>query len=397
MTSTLRTYLSIAALVALPVLDGCSNSSSTSTSNLRLVNATTDYPSGLDLYSSTTAVSTGVASFAAGTYGGADSGTQTLTLRPAGSGTAASTGSYALAGGTSYSVVAYIDAGSQLKGALLADSETAPSAGAAKFRIFNTISYTPTGSTTTNDLLDAYVTTTACSALAASSIAATASNVKALGAYAEVTAAAAGTAYNVCITGSGDRNDLRLALSGVTLKDQQITTLVLTTTPGGVLVNGVQVDQAGSVTSRANSTARLRVVAGAAARGTVSVSVNGQAIASQLASPVIGAYALVPAGTIAPTVQINGTAVTAASQTAAPGSDWTLLVAGTQSAPRLAYIADNNRPSTASASPVKLRLVNGINGLNNGITLLDNFLPVATNVTFGAPRRRPPWRRPPAR
>lgn len=384
--------LSLAALAALPLLHGCGNSSSTSSSGVRLVNATADYPT-LDLYLGTTAVSTGATSTppAAGSYGNVDSGTQTLSLRPAGSATTVASGAYSISGDTRYTVVAYIDPSSQLKGALLTDTEAAPTSGTAKFRIFNTISYTPSGSTTASDLLDAYVTTLPCSSLATSATSATSAGVKALGAYTEVTAPAAGTSYRVCVTGAGDRSDLRLDLPAVTLKDQQITTLVLTATPGGVLVNGVQVDQQGDVTARANASARVRVVADAASRGTVSATVNSVVLATNLASPVIGSYVLVPAGTLASSVQVNGTTVSATgaggtgSPTAAPGADLTLLVTGSPAASTAAatFIADNNRPSTSSASPVKLRVVNGVNGLAGGVTLLDNFAAVASNVAFG--------------
>lgn len=386
--------LSLAALAALPLLHGCGNSSSTSSAGVRLVNATTDYPT-LDLYLATTAVSTGAASNAAGSYGSVDAGTQTLTLRPGGTATTVATGAYSIAGDTRQTVVAYIDPSSQLKGALLTDAEAAPTAGTAKFRIFNTISYTPSGSTTASDLLDAYVTTLSCSALAASTVSATSAGVRALGAYTEVTAASAGTSYHVCVTGAGDRNDLRLDLPALTLKDQQITTLVLTATPGGVLVNGVQVDQQGDVTARTNPSARVRVVADAANRGTVSATVGGVTLATNAASPVIGSYVLVPAGTLASSVQVNGTAVSATgtggtgTPAAAPGADLTLLVTGSPATSTTAataaatFIADNNRPSTATSTPVKLRVVNGVNGLAGGVTLLDNFAAVASNVPFG--------------
>ena len=113
------------------------------------------------------------------------------------------------------------------------------------------------------------------------------------------------------MTGAGDRGDLRLDLPSLTLKDQQITTLVLTATPGGVLVNGVQVDQQDAVTARTNPSARVRVVADAANRATVSATVNGTTLASGLASPVVGSYALVPAGALTASVQIGGVDVPA--------------------------------------------------------------------------------------
>ena len=204
MTSTLR-KLSLLALVALPLLHGCGSSSSNSSSTVRLVNATSAYPA-LDLYWSTNAVSTGVASYKAGSYGNVDSGTQSLSLRPAGTTTAAATASYSVSGGTRYTLVSYIAPAGGLTGALLTDSEAAPTANTAKFRIFNTLSYVPAGSTTANDLLDVYLTDpkTPCTALAAN-VSPTAPRVRALGGYAEIAAPAAGATYRVCATGADDR------------------------------------------------------------------------------------------------------------------------------------------------------------------------------------------------
>ena len=224
-----------------------------------------------------------------------------------------------------------------------------------------------------------------CTALP-STLSPTSGNVRTLGSYVEVGATAAGTAYHVCVTGVGDRSDLRLDLPAVKLKDQQITTLVLTATPGGVLVNGVQIDQGGTVAPYPNSSARVRLVADAANQGTVTASVGGRSLANAIASPVVGGYALVPAGTPTASVEINRTALPAVSLTAAPGADLTLLVAGTAADPKIRLITDNNRPSTAPDKPVKLRVVNGVNGLNGlagGVTLLDNLFPYATSVPFG--------------
>ena len=90
------------------------------------------------------------------------------------------------------------------------------------------------------------------------------------------------------VTGSGDKTDLRLDLPAVTLADQQITTLVLTATPGGVLVHGLSIDQQGGVTARRNPSARVRLVAGANANGSVAATANGVTLSSALQSPAIG-------------------------------------------------------------------------------------------------------------
>mgnify|MGYP006921771355 CR=1 FL=1 len=64
-------------------------------------------------------------------------------------------------------------------------------------------------------------------------------------------------------------------IDGISLADQRITTLVLTTTPGGVLVNSLFVDQKNTVAAVANPSARIRLVAGAAANGVAAATING--------------------------------------------------------------------------------------------------------------------------
>jgi hypothetical protein len=110
----------------------------------------------------------------------------------------------------------------------------------------------------------------------------------------------------------------------------------------------------------------------------VDVTVNGTAIAAGLASPNVGPYILVPAGPV--TVTVNGPGVTPVSPlTAAPGADVTVLLTG--AAPTATLLADDNTPSSSTARPVKIRLVNGLNGTTSTATLtLNNVL-----VGSGAP------------
>ena len=385
MNSTLH-KLSLAALVALPLLHACggSTSNSTGSGSVRLVNATSEYAS-LDLIGpSGNGVSTGVVPFIPGSYGGVDAGTPTLSFKDTNTGvTVAPPVSYAIGKDTSYSVVAYVSPEGVLTGALLGESEAAPTtAGRAKLRIYNTI-YNRTVPNDT-DKLDAYVATTNCADPAAIKVA---GGTPPLSSFVEIPATATGTTYHVCITGTGtsDRSDLRLDVPALTLKDQQITTLVLTPTPGGVLINGVQVNQQGAVTAQKNLSARVRLVADAAGGGNVSVDVGGTPF-TPLPSPKDSVYVLVPASTsgVLASARINGGPAATASVTPAPGTDLTLLVTGTTAAPVITPIADNNRPSTNAAAPVKVRVVNGINGLpaGSGIDLSVNNLLAASNVLF---------------
>jgi hypothetical protein len=108
----------------------------------------------------------------------------------------------------------------------------------------------------------------------------------------------------------------------------------------------------------------------------VDVAVNATPIAAGLAAPSVGPYMLVPAGPIA--VNVNGAAVTpVAPLTAAPGADVTVLLTG--STPTVTLVPDDNTPSASTAKPVKLRLVNGLNGTTVSATLtLNNVLVTST-------------------
>ncbi|HEX7435738.1 MAG TPA: DUF4397 domain-containing protein, partial [Caldimonas sp.] len=147
------------------------------------------------------------------------------------------------------------------------------------------------------------------------------------------------------------------------------------------LLHGLVLDQQGAATTAANGLARVRVAASVVPAGPVDVSVNGTAVAAGLTSPAVGPYQLVAAGPL--TVQVNGTTVTpAAPLSAGAGADVTLLVTGTGST--VTQINDDTSLSSNAARPVKLRLVNALNGAVGTATLtVDNAL-VGSGAAFGA-------------
>ncbi len=231
----------LAALsVALPLLHGCGGGSNSDKAGfVRLVNATTDY-GALDLYSSTSGISTSVASFAVGAYVELEEGSYTFNLKSAGTNTTSSTSTRSVSKDVHNTLLAYVSGGT-LATAFLTDTEAAPSSGAAKLRVFNTAA-AEAGS------VDVYVVASACTSLANAS--ATASSVSTWSVYNEITAASSGTAYHVCITAAGDKTDLRLDIPSLTLTDQQIATLVLTRTSGGVLLHGLLLNQQGALSAQ---------------------------------------------------------------------------------------------------------------------------------------------------
>lgn len=360
----------LAVVVAVPLLQACGGGGGGGGAGaLRLVNVTDDFAS-LDLYSTDTLLSSAVTTDSASSYVSLGAGTYTLNLKRNGSSTTVGTSSRSVIADTSHTLVAY-STSSTLKSVFLTDNEVAPGAGSAKFRVFN-------GSDEAG-ALDVYVTDPSAS-LANSSPLVTAQAAERISSYGEI---GAGT-YRIRVTGTGVTSDLRLDLPAVTLVDQQILTLVLTSTPGGVLVHGHLINQKDTVAAERNTSARVRLVTGTIG-GTVVASVNGTALSAGQSSPVIGGYQLVPAGALTVTASLNGTA-SALNNTTTPlpgtlvaGSDNTLLVTGTGASSLASFISDDNRPPL-NTSNVKLRLVHGLSNLANPATLTADSGLVASDV-----------------
>lgn len=356
-----------AAACILPLLHACGGGGDDDeggSGRVRLVNATSDYAS-LDLYRSDTSVSTGVASDAAGDYVSLGSDSYTFNLKRNGSSTTSSTSTRSVSGGKSYTLLAYSTTES-LKSVFLEESESAPGSGSAKLRVFNASIEAGT--------VDVYVT--APDALL--SVSSPVSQALAAERVSGYTQFGAGT-YRIRVTGNGNKSDLRLDIPSIALADQQIATIVLTSTPGGVLVHGLVVNQKDSVSAQRNTSARVRLAASASAGGSVGATANGTVLAAGFQSPTVGNYVLVPAGAATLAVTINGSAVAVPAATFAPGSDNTLLVTGTAGAPAVTAIADDNRPPL-NATNAKIRLVHGVSGLASPATLTADFVAVAVDV-----------------
>lgn len=364
----------LAAVAALPLLlTACGGGGSDGPGYVRLVNASSSNAS-LDLYVNDAKANSAIATNSVGDYASIGSGSYTFYLKSAGSSTAVLSTAQSVSDGVRNTLVAYNTAGS-LRSRYLTDNEAAPTSGTAKFRVFNT-SY-EAGS------LDVYVTAPTDSLTNLTPNAPTVGGER-FSTYGEITA---GT-YRIRVTAAGDETDVRLDIPSVTLSDQQIQTLVLTSTPGGVLVNGLMINQQGALQTLANGYARVRLVAGATSAGTVAATVNGVALSAGTVStgkpPAIGSYMQVPAGALTTAVSINGTDVSPSGLSATAGADLTLLVLGTATAPQVSLISDDNSPALTSGY-VKLRLVNGVNGLNAALTLQANngVLSKSTNIAYG--------------
>jgi hypothetical protein len=375
------------ALALLPLLDAC-GIDDVDDGHVRIVNATTDYAS-IDLYtqdsdSNDTLVVSGTDAGTVSGYNDVKRGSTTFEIK---SGTSAGNASSATGTVTTddhFALVSYIT-GNTLDTVFLSEEENNPSSGNAKLRILN-------GASTEAGSVDVYLSQNACNALSttdtafASAVAGPTAGAAFTTAYSQVTAASAGTSWNLCVTSSGDKSTVLLDLPTFTLKNQEIATLILTRTSGGVLLNAAQLDQQGALTPFTNAISRVRVVADAASSGTVSATVNGISLSGDASSPSVSNYIAVPSGAVTGTYAINDTPISGVSLAAlAAGSDYTLFIGGTAAAPTVTLIQDNNTPSTSSSLPVEARVLNGVNGVNVGtVTANAGGKQVGSNVAFGA-------------
>ena len=360
----LKTWAAIGAALTLPFLQGCGDENAQK-GFVRIINATSEYAS-LDLYTqasdgSDSLVVAGTTSNTASAYTGIDKGSYTFDVKSSTSGGAAIPVTGTITKTDHFSIVTYLT-GSSTKTQFLTDEDTHPASGNAKLRVFN-------AATSEAASVDVYLTKNDCTALAVTDTAFASAVTGLQATYTQVTAAAAGTTWNVCVFGAGDTSTLLLDIAGLTLKDQEIATLILTHTTGGVLLNGAVLDQQGAYTQHANAIARVRVVADAAGTVPVSVTLGSTSLAATAPSPSVGDYMTVPVGAFSPTITIGaGTASGFTLPAIVAGNDYTLLVTGTAGVPAASLITDVNTPSTSATNTVRVRVINGLNGTNGAVS-----------------------------
>jgi Domain of unknown function (DUF4397) len=374
-----KTRIFLCLLLSLALLQGCSKSgggSGTSNGSVRLVNASLANAS-LDMTVSSSALAT--TTFASGiTTGNASAvvaiapGTYTFSLVAGGN--PVSQQSLLISSAMPYALVAHPQGG-QLQLTALTENELAPAAGDGKIRVSNLALQDSGG-------VDVYMAASGGTPTSVpAGVSPIVSNLGVASGYFEVPQ---GT-YQVWVTGVGKPADVRLYLPAVVITNPQVTTLVLTSTAGGILVDGWLVTQGVStVTELPNTSARIRVAANIAGSGTVVATVNGvQLDGSTLVSPQLDSYAVVPSGALTVSVVVGGTTFAPTLPAAAAGADYTLLVAGTAASPTFNLISDNN--TLPPGGMAKLRLVNGVNvtGAAVNLSLTADVNQVAQNVAFG--------------
>lgn len=333
---------------------------------IRLVNASSAY-STLDLTVGDSNVATGVAYGGASSYASAKAG-ESITAQVKSAGTTINSLYPTLTKGKHYSLISYGWSGN-MQSTILQEEEEAPAENYSKLLVLNLAADAGT--------LDIYLTQNTDSLDNASpTISAIAG-----GSSSSYTSVASGT-YRVRVTGSGKKSDLRLDIPSITLSSKQVGSLVITPTPGGVLVNSMLMTQQGSVAAHGATNARARVVAAVADGAQVNATLAGTALMPTSTAPSIGEYQIVAAGSPSLLVNVNGKAMPVATPALTAGNDYTVLVWGEPGAPQISVISDDNRLPTTSGT-AKFRIINGVARLNAGLTMTLDYSAIASNVQPG--------------
>lgn len=358
----------IAALMVvscLSLLTACGGGGSDN-AKVRLVNASLAYDS-LDLIVDDETIATGVTYGTASDYESVDADTVTAEVQ---ADNVTITTSYpSVSSGNNYTLISYGWAG-YMKSTLLQEEEDEPDENYSKLLILNLASDAGTLDVyltqSTDDLGDATPTISSVSG----------------GSSSAYTTIRNGT-YRVRITGTDDSSDLRLDIASITLSSEEVATLVITPTKGGVLVNGILIRQQSTVTAHNTSDSRVRVVAALPDNPTVSAILNDSTtLMSASVAPQISSYKSVTAGSSTVDVTVNGTALTTQTPTLEAGNDYTVLVWGEVASAEIAMLDDDNRLPSVSTK-AKFRLVNGVAGLSGGLTMALDYTDIATDVTAG--------------
>jgi hypothetical protein len=352
-------------------LAGCGGSSSSDNGNTRMraLNLTSDLAS-VDIYTDDTKRFSAVVTGAITPSIDLDSGSYALKVKRAGEGAALLTGTYSISKDQHYTAVVW-GRETALRLSTLPEDESADNitTGNSRVRLFN--------ATVDTGTVDVFLTATNTNLAEAAPTQGSLTS-GSLAGYRDIST---GT-YRLRVTGEKNPNDVRLDIPAVTLDEKKFNTIVITAGAGGVLVNGTLIVQQGAITALKGNKARVRLAAGVNDAANVSATVAGVTVSGSVASPRVGGYVLVDAGTADLTVRVNGAVVSTTPRTFADGGDYTVLAYGTNAATTVALLADDNRlPSTATRA--KVRLVNGTLG-ESPMTLSLDFQPLQpSDITVG--------------
>lgn len=190
--------------------------------------------------------------------------------------------------------------------------------------------------------------------------------------------------FRLRVTASGDTSDVRLDIPSFQLADKGVGTLILTSTRGGMLADGIYLPQQGEPVKFANTRARVRGAVALANGAAATIQLNGTTILTSATAGVIASrYALFDSGSLPVNLIVNGASVAVPNVTLNAGADYTLMVWGSASAPQATLINDDNRLPAGGSGMTKLRLLNGMSTLASPITLSVDFSPVIEGVLSG--------------
>jgi Domain of unknown function (DUF4397) len=372
---SISTRHAAALLLTVIFLDGCSKSSGEA--DIRVLNTSIDY-SSLDLYldngTTNTREITGAAYGTLNSYTGVGSGSYTVELTNSGVSSSLKSTNENLTANTHRTYVAYGDTGKFGTLEILEDQD-APSASYTKVQLLDAA--IDAGN------VDVYLTDPSV-ALANSSptFSGVAGGTIAGSGFVTINS---GT-YRIRVTAAGSQTDVRLdSVTGITFTSQEILSIVVTGTSGGVLVNAVVIPQQGTQTVVNTTYARVRAAAGIPSGSNLTATLGGTNLLGAAAANTVSQYALVPAGAQTLDMTLNGTALPASTQTLAAGEDYTVLVlngTGLSGTTTTLIIDDDRLPSTSAYA--KIKLVNAISALGDPLTLNVNYTPVASAVALGA-------------
>jgi hypothetical protein len=358
----------VLGLLGMAVLAGCGGGGGDS-GQVRLINATLTHASiNLISTSDSNTLVSNVATDSVSGYVGVGSGTPTLQINDATTGTLLVGTTPSLTNGGHLAIIAY-EIDGIVQPAFIAEDTTNPTSGNAGVRIIDlavdagalNIYLMATGTAPTSS------TTPTFQISAPSQVTATGSLLVPPG------------SYTVYVTGPASVSDVRLKIDTLTLSDSQNTALILSPTAGGVLVNGASLIQQGDYTATKNTNARVRVAAAVSGGATVTVKAGSTAVTTNATSPAVTPYVLVPAAGSTLSVTVNGAAVTAPTAALAAGTDSTLLVSGAAGAAAAKLIVDDNHGSL-TVGDARLRMINALTGAAPNVTFKAAFSILDTAV-----------------
>jgi hypothetical protein len=351
-------------------LTGCGDGGSGNAS-VRVANATLTHPSLELIVNSVTSV-TAVTTDTVSAYVTPSSGSVTLQVNDNGGTTALNTTVPTLTGSDHYTLVAY-ETGGAVAVQLVGEDLVLPAAGVTTLRIYN--------DAVSAGAIDIYLTSLPCTTANLTGLTPTYNFVASTAPQALAQAVGSGT-YNICVTGSGSKTDLRLSYP-VVFTTATVANVLLTPASGGLLLNGSLLVQQGDYSAVRNTNARVRLAGAVSASATVAVSSSdGTVIDDGSVAPSFGVYTLVPA-TSTLNITVNGSSVAAPATSLAVGADMTVLVWGEVGSPVASLLTDDNVPPT-DPTTTKLRLINGITGSSGTLTLAANNSAIASGIAGGA-------------